>query len=119
MDPRYTPTIDQDDHFTFRERHAHRHNMLESLMFIATNGLVAALGFRFIFALFDANPANAIASFVYGLTAPFVAPFYSLFSYDHPSVGTVRFEGYTLIAMAAYGLIGAGLVRLVSVTRYS
>lgn len=119
MDPQYAPNSMRDNDFTFRERHAHRRDVTESLTVIVANGLVAALGFRFVFALFDANPANAIASFVYGFTAPFVAPFYSLFSYDHPSVGSVRFEGYTLIAMAFYGLLGAGLVRLVSATRYS
>jgi hypothetical protein len=119
MDPRFAPTFDQDDRFSHRERYGHRHDVLERIVLIATNGLVAALGFRFIFALLDANPANGFASFIYGLTAPFVTPFYSLFSYDHPSVGAVRFEGYTLIAMAVYGLLGAGLVRLVSVTRYS
>ena len=119
MDPRYTPSYDQEDRFTYRERHAHRHDVLERLILVAGNGLVAALGFRFIFALLDANPANGFASFVNGLTTPFVMPFYSLFNYDHPSVGPVRFEGYTLIAMAVYGLLGAGLVRLISVTRYS
>lgn len=84
MDSRYVPTLNQDDYFTFRERHMHRHDLAENLVFIAANGLVAALGFCFIFALFDANLANTIASFVYGLTTPFIAPFYSLFNYDHP-----------------------------------
>jgi hypothetical protein len=119
MDPRYAPTFDQDDHFTYRERHTHRHDVLERITLIATNGLVAALGFRFIFALLDANLANGFASFIYAFTTPFVTPFYSLFSYDHPTSGAVQFQGYTLIAMAVYGLLGAGLVRLISVTRYS
>lgn len=119
MDPRYTPTFGQGNRFTFRERHTHRHDILESLLVIGTDGLVAILGFRFLFALFDANPANAIASLINSATRPFVTPFYSLFSYDHPSVGAVRFEGYTLIAMAVYGLAGAAILRLVSVTRYS
>lgn len=118
MDPRYIPTFDQDDHFSYRERHTHRHDVLERLILVVSNGLVAALGFRFVFALLDANPANGFASFINGLTTLFVAPFYSLFTYDHPAVGAVRFEGYTLIAMAVYGLLGAGLVRLISVTRY-
>jgi hypothetical protein len=119
MDSRYTPSLDQNDQFTYRERHAHRHDVLERLLLVVSNGLIAALGFRFVFALLDANPANGFASFINWVTTPFVVPFYSLFSYDHPSVGPVRFEGYTLIAMAAYGLLGAGLVRLISVTRYS
>ena len=64
MDPQYAPNSMRDNDFTFRERHAHRRDVTESLTVIVANGLVAALGFRFVFALFDANPANAIASFV-------------------------------------------------------
>ena len=119
MNPQAAPLFDPDDRYSHRERYAHRHDVLERLILVATDGLVAVLGFRFLFALLDANPANGFASFIYTCSAPFVSPFYSLFGYDHPSIGPVRFEGYTLIAMLAYGLLGAGLVRLVSVTRYS
>jgi hypothetical protein len=119
MDPQYALTFNQDDQFSYRERHAHKHDVLERLILISSNGLVAVLSFRFVFALLDANPGNWFANFINGMTTPFVTPFYSLFSYDHPSVGMVRFEGYTLIAMAVYGLMGAGIVRLISVTRYS
>jgi hypothetical protein len=119
MNPQHMQMYDSNEQFSYRERHAHRHDVLERLILIASNGLVAILGLRFVFALLDANPSNGFAAFVYGLSTPFVTPFYSLFSYDHPAIGAVRFEGYTLIAIAVYGLLGAGLVRLISVTRYS
>lgn len=78
--------------------------------------LIALMGTRFVLALFGANAENGFASFVYGVTQPFVAPFYNLFSYDHPSVlGVATFEGYTLVAMFVYSLLTAGIVRVVGV----
>jgi hypothetical protein len=109
---------DRDDGFTFREKHTHRHDVLERIIGAAASFLLGMLAFRFVFSLLGANPANGFASFVYDFTAPFVAPFYNLFSYDHPSVGIATFEGYTLVAMAIYGLGAAGLARLISITRY-
>ncbi|HVV25704.1 MAG TPA: hypothetical protein VHC21_01575 [Candidatus Saccharimonadales bacterium] len=109
---------DRDDGFTYREKHTHRHDVLERIIWAAGSFLLAMLAFRFVFSLLGANPENGFASFIYGFTAPFVSPFYNLFSYDHPSMGIATFEGYTLIAMAVYGLGTAGLARLVTITRY-
>jgi hypothetical protein len=106
------------DTFSHRERHAHRHDVVERIIWIAGNSLVVMLALRFAFALLGANPLNGFASFISSFTAPFTAPFYSLFSYDHPSLGTSNFEGYTLVAIAIYGLLTAALTRLVSITRY-
>lgn len=44
--------------------------------------LEALLALRFILALLGANPANMFASLVYGISYPFVAPFFSLFNYN-------------------------------------
>jgi hypothetical protein len=106
------------DTFSPRERHTHRHDVLERIVWTIGTTLIALLAFRFIFALLGANPANGFASFVYGFTAPLVAPFYSLYSYDHPSLGVSVFEGCTLITICVYGLVTAGVTRLVSITRY-
>jgi hypothetical protein len=107
-----------NDRFTYREQHAHRHDVMQRIIEITGSILVALLGFRFIFALLGANPLNGFASFIYSFTAPFTAPFYNLFSYDHPTLGIATFEGYTLVAMGAYALLSEILVRLISVTRY-
>ena len=37
---------------------------------------------------------------------------------DHASLGAVSFQGYTLVAMAGYSLLTAGIAKLVSITRY-
>jgi len=118
MDPRSLQNPQLSDNFTYREKHTHRHDVLERVVRAAGSALVTLLGTRFVFSLLGANPANGFASFIYNFTAPFTMPFYNLFSYDHPSLGTATFEGYTLVAMAVYGLGALGLGRLVTITRY-
>lgn len=71
--------------------------------------LLTLLGLRFIFRLFGANPNNAIASFVYETSQPFVEPFFGLFSYQ-PDLGIGRFEFETLIAIIVYGLLASVIV---------
>lgn len=113
-----TQNNNQNDMFSYRERYAHRHDVAERLIEGAGGILNSLLAIRFVFSLLGANPDNGFASFIYNFTAPFIAPFYNLFSYDHPSLGVSTFEGYTLVAIAVYGLATIGLARLVSVTRY-
>lgn len=72
------------------------------------------LAFRFVLALLGANPANAFANFIYNVSHPFVAPFFSLFGYNL-HYGVSRFETYTLVAMAVYAVIAWGLARLVTI----
>lgn len=108
----------QNDEFTYRERHAHRHDVIERIILVAGTFIISMLAIRFVFALLGANPNNGLDIFVNNFTSPFVAPFYNLFSYDHPTVGVSSFEGYTLVAMGIYGLIVAGLTKLISITRY-
>jgi hypothetical protein len=63
--------------------------------------------------LLGANPANAFASFIYGITYPFVAPFYGLFGYQL-QLGVARFEFETIIAMIVWGIVGYGLAKIMS-----
>lgn len=78
--------------------------------------LLVLLAFRFVLALLGANPNNAFADFIYTVSHPFVAPFFSLFGYQL-QYGVSRFETYTLVAMAVYAIIAWGLVRLVTIGR--
>lgn len=78
--------------------------------------LLGILALRFLLALLGANPANAFASFIYSISYPFVAPFFSLFSYNL-RYGVSRFETYTLVAMAVYALIAYAIARFVTLTR--
>jgi len=119
MDYQYSnkPNV-QNDTFSYREQYAHRHDVVERIILAVGGFLIAILALRFVFALLGANPANSFAGFVYNFTSPLTAPFYNLFSYDHPSLGVSTFEGYTLVTMVVYGLVTAALARIVSITRY-
>jgi len=78
--------------------------------------LIGLLAIRFLLALLGANPTNAFANFIYSITYPFVAPFFSLFSYNF-RYGISHFEAYTLVAMAVYALIAYAITRLITLNR--
>lgn len=78
--------------------------------------LLGILAIRFLLALLGANPANVFASFIYSISYPFVAPFFSLFSYNY-RYGVSQFESYTLVAMAVYALIAYAIARLITLNR--
>jgi len=78
--------------------------------------LEAVIGLRFIFKLIGVNSANPFASFLYGLTNFFVAPFASLTG--APAANGMVFEFSTLIAMIIYALVGWGIERIVYVIFY-
>jgi len=78
--------------------------------------LEGALGLRFLFMLLGANPANAFAKFLYGVTGVFSAPFASLIG--APELGQSRFDSATLIAMIVYALAAWALERIIYVIFY-
>lgn len=83
------------------------HRILYTLLGI----LEILLGLRFVLKLIAANPASGFAMFIYGITAPFMAPFNAL-------VATPRVEGSVLeitvlIAMAVYALFFWVLARII------
>ena len=86
------------------------------LVWFLAGVLLVLLAFRFVFALIGANPSNGFANFIYSVSHPFVAPFFSLFSY-RLQYGVSRFEIYTLVAMAVYALIAFGIARLLVIDR--
>ena len=81
-----------------------------------TSALLVLLALRLVFSLLGANQSNGIAQFIYGLSYPFVAPFFGLFGYTM-QYGVARFEVETLAAIVIYGIIGYGLAKLVGVRR--
>jgi YggT family protein len=111
-------SVSPEDAYFQRERFNHAHDSVERVVALLGSTLTTLLVLRFVFALLDANQANGIVSFTNSFTQPFVAPFYNLFTYGHASIGSVSFEGYTLVAILAYGLLSVGLTKLVTVTRY-
>ena len=75
--------------------------------------LLVLLAFRFVLALLGANPYNGFANFIYTVSHPFVAPFFSLFGYNL-RYGVSRFETFTLVAMAVYAVVTYGIVYLIN-----
>ncbi|MEK7155311.1 MAG: YggT family protein [Patescibacteria group bacterium] len=72
--------------------------------------LEALLLFRFVFRLLGANPDAGFTHFIYSVTYIFAAPFLNVFKSTRIE-GSV-FEWTTLLAMAVYGLIAWGLMRM-------
>ena len=74
-------------------------------------GLIEVLlSFRFVLKFLGANPGATFTDLVYAASAVFVAPFQNVF-------GSARIEGSifewtTLLAMAVYGLVGWGIVKI-------
>lgn len=91
-------------------------NTLSNLVWVLATILIVLLGFRFVLALLGANPGNWFANFIYTTSHPFVAPFFSLFSYNY-HYGVSRFETYTLVAIVVYLVIARLLTMLVNLDR--
>lgn len=91
--------------------------IVEQIILGVAGILITMLAIRFVLALLGANADNSFADFIYGFTNPMVAPFYDLFSYDHPQIGVSKIEGFTLVAIVVYSLISAGVAKLFSSTQ--
>jgi YggT family protein len=75
--------------------------------------LEISLGVRFVLKLIAANPKSGFAVCMYGITAPFLAPFTALVG--TPAAGRAILEVTTLIAMAVYALLFWIIVRVLRV----
>lgn len=113
---RATRIVERDDEPAVVESRTDSRNTAAQLVWFVAGVLLAILGLRFIFALLGANPTNAFANFIYTVSHPFVAPFFSLFSYNL-RYGISRFESFTLVAMAVYALLAWGIARLITIDR--
>jgi urea transporter len=71
------------------------------------------LGLRFVLQLIGANPTSGFATFIYGITGVFVAPFTGLIR--TPTSAGMTFEVTTFIAMAVYALLFWVVVRVIGV----
>ena len=65
--------------------------------------LEALLAIRFVLKLLGANEAAGFTSFVYGITAPFLAPFAGIFG--TPQADGSVLELHTLVAIVIYALV--------------
>ena len=78
------------------------------LLFGIVEGILAI---RFILKLLGANEAAGFASFIYGASGPFIAPFSNLFA--NPGSGGSVLELTTLVAIIVYLLVAWMVVKLV------
>lgn len=88
----------------------------ERVVYYILGILMAVLAFRFVLSLLGANRDNVFAGLIYGISYPFVAPFFGLFGY-RVQYGVSRFEIETLVAMAVYALLAYGIVKLIRIAR--
>jgi hypothetical protein len=75
--------------------------------------LEALLIMRVILKLLGANPVAGFVQLVYGVTAPFVAPFQGIF--PTPETSRSILEPSSLVAIAVYALLAWGIVRIIAI----
>ncbi|MDQ6772758.1 MAG: YggT family protein [Candidatus Dormibacteraeota bacterium] len=96
---------------------AYNYRAVQALWFLV--GLVdVLLAIRFFLKLLGASTASAFVTFLYGITAPLIAPFQGIFG--TPAAGGSIVEPATLVAIVVYSLIGWGiayLIRLITAPR--
>jgi hypothetical protein len=95
------------DPFAGRRLAAHRVVQLVYWIFGLIEGLVAV---RFVLKALGANPSAGFAEFIYGITAPLVAPFYGLFG--NPSAQGSVLELHSIVALIVYGLLAWLIAKL-------
>jgi YggT family protein len=74
---------------------------------------------RFVLRLFGANPQNEFARLINNLSAPFIAPFSTLFISPTSEGGANIFDVNIVIAIIAYALLSYLLVSLVRFIFYN
>ena len=85
--------------------------MLTSIIYLIGGFIEILVGLRFVFRLLGANASNALISWVYSWSTPFVAPFSGIFGQDATvvtGVGTATtsvFDWTALVALLVIGLI--------------
>ncbi|MCL4265598.1 MAG: YggT family protein [Anaerolineae bacterium] len=78
-------------------------NKVDRIIWLIAIILETLIGFRVFLKLIAANPESGFASFVYTITAPFLAPFAGLTS--TPSASGAVLEISSIIAMVVYALL--------------
>lgn len=71
--------------------------------------------FRFLLKLLGANDGAAFTNFIYLITTPFAGPF--IYVFDLMALYNSVIEFGTILAMLVYTLIGAGIVKLLAMSK--
>lgn len=91
---------------------------MAAIISVVFGAIELAIGLRFFFLLFGANPNSPFVEWIYSVSALFVAPFAGILGQPTavPSGTVVQsvFEPSTLIALVVYAAIGGILLRIFS-----
>lgn len=89
--------------------------MITSIIYLIGGIIETLVGLRFVLRLVGADPANALVSWIYSSSTPFVAPFSGILGQDATvvsgvgAVTTSVFDWAALIALVIIGII-VGLI---------
>ncbi len=103
----------QEEHHLETAKKTNTYISLVNGIYWLTGLLEILLGLRFILRLFGANPQNEFARFINNLSAPFVAPFSTLFISPTSDRGANIFDVNIVIAIIAYALLSYLTVSLI------
>ena len=98
--------------------------MIASIIYAIGGFIEALVGLRFVLRLVGANPDNALVSWIYAWSTPFVAPFSGIFGQDATvvnGVGAVTMSVFDWTALVALIVIGiaVGLIGSLVGRRYT
>ena len=91
-------------------------NLVANITNVFVGAVVAFLGLRFVFRLFNANTANDFVAWLYRVSDQLLEPFRGIFPSREIEPGFV-IEFSTLFAILAYALIGFLVLALVDALR--
>jgi len=95
------------DPYANKRMAAYRVTQMVYWIFGIIEGLIAI---RIVLKLLGANASAGFAEFIYGITAPLVAPFFGLFG--NPATQNSVLELHSVVALIAYALLGWIISRL-------
>lgn len=103
----------QEEHRLETAKKTNAYISIVNSIYWLTGLLEILLGLRFVLRLFGANPQNEFARFINNLSAPFVAPFSTLFISPTSDGGANIFDVNIVIAIIAYALLSYLTVSLI------
>jgi len=103
----------QEEHRLETAKKTNTYISIVNSIYWLTGLLEILLGLRFVLRLFGANPQNEFARFINNLSAPFVAPFSTLFISPTSDGGANIFDVNIVIAIIAYALLSYLTVSLI------
>jgi uncharacterized protein YggT (Ycf19 family) len=119
MDPRYPSNEvveryqapDAQPSVVARRQHTYMVARASRIAYLVLGILESLLIIRFVLMLLAANPGAAFTSMIYGLTEPFVSPFYGVF--PTPQSHGAVLDLAAVLAMIVYALVVWGIVSLI------